>query len=114
MINSTKTAMVLSWPSGRLHDLNCGNNMEVQSGANLTSATVSSQVCEVKTSGVIDRDAMTNPPPTSSGLEAGALESPSTSDIELEYNVMLPDKGNGKAVPDNTAQGGSGHDPSRD
>ena len=26
---------------------------------------------------------------------------------------MLPDKGKGKAVPDDTAQGGSGHDPPR-
>ena len=36
------------------------------------------------------------------------------SDVELEYDVVLPDKGKGKAVPDNTAQGGSGHDPPRD
>ena len=36
------------------------------------------------------------------------------SDVELEYNVVLPDKGKGKAVPDNTAQGGSGHDPPRE
>ena len=27
---------------------------------------------------------------------------------------MLPNKGKGKAVPHNTAQGGSGHDPPRD
>ena len=32
----------------------------------------------------------------------------------LEYDVVLPDKGKGKAVPDNTAQGGSGHDPPRE
>ena len=48
------------------------------------------------------------------GSEAGAQESPSTSDIKLEYNVVPPDKGKGKAVPDNTAQGGSGHDPPRE
>ena len=51
---------------------------------------------------------MTNLPPTGGESEAGAQESPSTSDVELEYNVILPDKGKGKAVPDNTAQGGSG------
>ena len=38
----------------------------------------------------------------------------STSDVELEYNIIPPDKGKGKAVPDNTAQGGSGHDPPRE
>ena len=47
------------------------------------------------------------------GSEAGAQESPSTSDIKREYDVVLPDKGKGKAVPDNTAQGGLGHDPPR-
>ena len=57
---------------------------------------------------------MTDPPPTGSGLEAGAQGSPSTSDVELEGDVVPPDKGKGKAVPDNTAQGGSGHDPPRD
>ena len=36
------------------------------------------------------------------------------SDIKLEYDVIPPDKGKGKAVPDNTAQGGSGHDPPRE
>ena len=36
------------------------------------------------------------------------------SDIEFEYDVVLPDKGKGKAVPNNTAQGGSGHDPPRE
>ena len=35
------------------------------------------------------------------------------SDIKLEYDVVPSDKGKGKAVPDNTAQGGSGHDPPR-
>ena len=57
---------------------------------------------------------MTTPPPAGDGSEAGEQESPSTSDIELEYDVVLPDKGKGKAVPDNTAQGGSGHDPPRE
>ena len=69
---------------------------------------------ELETSGIIDCDAMTNPPPTGSGLEAGAQESPSTSNIKLEYDIMPPNKGKGKAVPDNTAQGGLGHDPPRD
>ena len=87
--------------------------MEVQSGANLTSATVSSQICELKTSGITDHNTTTNPPPPGNGSEAGAQESPSTSDIKLEYDIVLPDKGKGKAVPDNTAQGGSGHDPPR-
>ena len=52
-----------------------------------------------------------NVPPVGGGLEAGEQESPSTCDIELEDNVLPPDKGKGKAVPDNTVQGGSGHDP---
>ena len=56
--------------------------MEVQSGANLTSVTVSSQVHEIKTSGIADCNAMTNPPPTGGGSEAGAQESPSTSDVK--------------------------------
>ena len=90
------------------------NSMGVQSGANLTSATVSSQSCELETSSVADCDAMTNPPPMGGGSEAGAWESPSTSDVKLEYNVVPPDKGKGKAVPDNTAQGGSGHNPPRE
>ena len=45
------------------------------------------------------------------GSKTGAQESPSTSDVEIEYDVIPPDKGKGKAVLDNTAQGGSGHDP---
>ena len=88
--------------------------MEVQSGANLTRATVSSQLRELKTSGVLDHNAMTNPPPMGGGSEAGAQESPITSNVELEYDIVPPDKGKGKAVPDNTAQGGSGHDLPRD
>ena len=57
---------------------------------------------------------MTNPPPTGGGLQARAQESPSTSNIELEDDILPPDKGKGKAVPDDTAQGGPGHDPPRD
>ena len=48
------------------------------------------------------------------GSQTGAQESPSTSDVELEYDIIPPDKGKGKAVPDNTVQGGSGHDPLRE
>ena len=47
-------------------------------------------------------------------MKTGAQESPSASNVELEYDVILPDKGKGKAVPNNTAQGGSGHDPPRE
>ena len=81
---------------------------------NLTGATVSSQSCELETSSVADRDATTTPPPMGGGSQTGAQESPSTSDVELEYNIIPPDKGKGKAVPNNTAQGGSGHDPPRE
>ena len=90
------------------------NNTEGQSGVNLTSTTMSSHLCELESSGVEDHDATTNPPPAGSGLEAGAQESPSTSDIELEDDIVPPDKGKEKAVPDDTAQGGSSHDPPRD
>ena len=90
------------------------NNMGAQSGANLTGVTVSSQSRELETSSVADRDATTTPPPVGGGSQTGAQESPSMSDIELEYDVVPPDKGNGKAVPNNTAQGGSGHDPPRE
>ena len=76
--------------------------------------TVSSQLCELETSGIVDHNAMTNPPLIGGGSEAGAQESPSTSNVELEYDVIPPDKGKEKAVPDNTAQGGSGHDSPRD
>ena len=75
---------------------------------------MSSQSCELETSSVADRDATTTPPPTGGGSQTGAQESPSTSDVELEYNIIPPDKGKGKAVPDNTAQGGPGHDPPRE
>ena len=84
------------------------NNMGVQSGVNLTGATVSSQSCELETSSVTDHDATTTPPPAGGGSKTGAQASPSTSDVKLEYNIVLPDKGKGKAVPDNTVQGGSG------
>ena len=90
------------------------NNMGAQSGENLTGATVSSQSRELETSSIADRDTTTTPPPTGAGSQTGAQESPSTSDIELEYDVVLPDKGKGKAVPDNTVQGGSVHDPPRE
>ena len=86
----------------------------MQSGVNLTGVTVSSQSHELETSSIIDHDTMTTPPPAGGGSEAGAQESPSTSDVELEYDIIPPDKGKGKAVPDNTAQGGSGHDPPRE
>ena len=75
---------------------------------------MSSQSRELETSSVADRNATTTPPPTGGGSQTGAQESPSTSDVELEYDVIPPDKGKGKAVPDNTAQGGSGHDPPRE
>ena len=81
---------------------------------NLTGMTVSSQSCELKTSSIADHDATITPPPVGGGSKTGAQESPSTSDVELEYNVIPHDKGKGEAVPDNTAQGGSGHDPPRE
>ena len=90
------------------------NNMGAQSGANLTGTTVSSQSCELETSSVTDRDTTTTPPPVGGESKTGAQESPSTSNVELEYNVVPPDKGKGKAVPNNTVQGGSGHDPPRE
>ena len=88
--------------------------MGVQSGVNLTGATVSSQSCELETSSITDHNTMTTPPPMGGGSKAGAQESPSKSDVEIEYNVVPPDKGKGKAVPNNTVQGGSGHDPPRE
>ena len=75
---------------------------------NLTGATVSSQSHELETSSIADRNATTTPAPVGGGSQTGAQESPSMSD------VILPDKGKGKAVPDNTVQGGSGHDPPRE
>ena len=97
------------WKVGRPKQSN--NNTGAQSGANLTGVTVSSQSCELETSSIADCDATTTPPPVGGGSQTGAQESPSTSDVELEYDIIPPDKGKGKAVPNNTAQGGSGHDP---
>ena len=88
--------------------------MGAQSGVNLTGMTVSSQSRELKTSSVADCNATTIPPPVGGGSKTGAQESPSTSNVEIEYNIVPPDKGKGKAVPDNTVQGGSGHDPPRE
>ena len=75
---------------------------------------VSSQSRELEISSVADCDATTTPPPTGGGSQTGAQGSPSTSDVKLEYDVVPPDKGKGKAVPNHTAQGGSGHDPPRE
>ena len=75
---------------------------------NLTGATMSSQSRELETSSIADYDATTTPPPVGGGSQTGAQESPSMSDVELEYNIVPPDKGKGKAVPDNTVQGGVG------
>ena len=88
--------------------------MGVQSGANLTGTTMSSQSRELETSSIADCNTMRTPPPAGSGSKAGAQESPSMSDIKSEYDIIPPDKGEGKAVPDNTSQGGSGHDPPRE
>ena len=88
--------------------------MGVQSGANLTGTTMSSQSHELKTSSIADCDATTIPPPTGGGSRTGAQESPSTSDVKIEYDVVPPDKGKGKAVPNNNAQGGLGHGPPRE
>ena len=88
--------------------------MGAQSGANLTGATVSSQSHELETSSVADHDATTTPPSAGGGSQTGAQESPSMSDVKLEYDVILPEKGKGKAVPNNTVQGESGHDPPRE
>ena len=88
--------------------------MGAQSGANLTGMAMSSQYRELKTSSIADCNTTTTPPPMGGGSQTGAQESPSTSDVELEYDIVLPDKGKGKAVPNNTAQGGSGHDPPRE
>ena len=76
--------------------------------------TVSSQSHELKTSSIADHDTTTTPPPAGGGSKAGAQESPSISDVKQEYDIVLPDKGKGKAVPDDTAEGGSGHDPPKD
>ena len=57
---------------------------------------------------------MITPPPMGGGSKTGAQESPSMSDVEIEYDIIPPDKGRGKAVPNNTVQGGSRHDPPRE
>ena len=44
------------------------------------------------------------PPPAGGGSQIGAQESPSMSNVELEYDIIPPDKGKGKA----------GHDPPRE
>ena len=59
-------------------------------------------------------NATTTPTPAGGGSKTRAQESPSTSDVELEYDTIPPDKGKGKAVPNNTVQGGSRHDPPRE
>ena len=69
---------------------------------------------ELKTSSVTDCNATTTPPPVGGGSQTGAQESSSMSDVEPEYDIVPPDKGKGKAVPDNTVQGGSEHDPPRE
>ena len=76
--------------------------------------TMNSQSRELKTSSIADHDTTTTPPPAGGASQTGAQESTSMSDVELEYNVVPPDKGKGKAVPDNTVQGGSGNDPPRE
>ena len=90
------------------------NNMGAQSGENLTGTTMSSQSRELKTSSITDCDTTTTPPPMGGGSKTGAQESPSTSNVNFEYDIVPPDKCKGKAVPNNTAQGGSGHDPPRE
>ena len=90
------------------------NNTGVQSGVNLTGMTMSSQSRELETSSITDHNTTTTPPPAGGGSQTGAQESPSMSDVELEYDVVPPDKCKGKAVPNNTAQGGSGHDSPRE
>ena len=104
--------MVSLWQSERLHDLNCCTITWKCSQEWTWQAWLWAH--KFVTSGIADHDATTNPPPTGGGSEAGAQESPSTSDIKWEYDIIPPDKGKGNAVPDNTAQGGSGHDPPRD
>ena len=57
--------------------------MGVQSGANLTGATMNSQSRELKTSSIADRDATTTPPPAGGGSQTGAQESPSMMSYHL-------------------------------
>ena len=81
------------------------NNTGAQSGENLSGATVSSQSHELETSSIADHNTTTTPPPMGGGSKIGAQESPSTSNVELEYDIIPPDKGKGKAVPNNTEIG---------
>ena len=48
----------------------------MQSGANLTGVTVSSQSRELETNSVADRDATTTPPPVGGGSQTGAQKVP--------------------------------------
>ena len=73
----------------------------------MTSMTMSSHLHELKSSGIGAHNATNNLLPVGSGLEAGAQESPSISDVELEHNILPPDKGKEKAVPEDTALEGS-------
>ena len=49
--------------------------------------TVSSHLCELESSGIRDCDAMNNPPPTGSGLEAGYKNPPAQA--MLNWRTML-------------------------
>ena len=49
---------------------------------------MSSQSRELETSSVTDRNATTTPPPVGGGSQTGAQESPSTSNVELEYRLI--------------------------
>ena len=60
---------------------------------------MSSQSHELETSSVADPNAMTTPPPMGGGSQTGAQESPSMSDVELEYDIVLPDKARAKQCP---------------
>ena len=84
--------------------------MEGQSGVNLTSVTMSAHLCKLKSSGIGDCNTMNNLPPVGGGLEAGAQESPSISDIELKGDIFPLHKGKEKAVSDDTTPEGSEHD----
>ena len=44
---------------------------------------------ELETSSITDCDATTTPPPMGGGSQTGAQESPSTSDVEPEYDIVL-------------------------
>ena len=61
--------------------------------------TVSSQSHELETSSITDCDATTTPPPMGGGSQTGTQESPSTSNVELEYNVYRLIKARAKQCP---------------